>query len=106
MNRSSVSLPRPLDRLFVLVAAIVTALAASVVLAAGAWAHVTVSSPDATPGGYGKLVFRVPNESDTATTIALRIQNPREAAMPLLRPQRVAGWKATLTPAELDEPME
>jgi periplasmic copper chaperone A len=106
MNRSSVSLPRPLDRLVVLVAAVGTALAASVVLASGAWAHVTVSSPDATPGGYGKLVFRVPNESDTASTIALRIQIPPEAAMASLRTQPVPGWTATLTTAELDKPLE
>ena len=39
-------------------------------------AHVTVSSPDAAAGGYGKLTFRVPNESDAASTVGLRIQFP------------------------------
>ena len=45
------SLPRPLARLAVLGTAVLTALAASVVLAGAASAHVTVSSVDAAPGG-------------------------------------------------------
>ncbi len=37
--------------------------------AAPAAAHVTVSSANATQGGYTKLTFRVPNEKDTASTV-------------------------------------
>ena len=41
----------------------------AVVPAIDAYAHVGVSSPDAAPGAEaGKLVFRVPNESDSANT--------------------------------------
>jgi uncharacterized protein YcnI len=98
-----VSLPRAVGRLAVLVLAALTALAA---LAGVASAHVTVSSPDAAPGGYGKLVFRVPNESDTASTVSLRIQIPQEAAMASLRVQPVAGWTATLTESDLEEPLD
>lgn len=98
-----VALPRPLARLAVLALAVVTALAASAGTAA---AHVTVSSQDAAPGGYGKLVFRVPNESDTASTVGLRIQIPEEAALASLRTQPVPGWTAALTTAELAEPLE
>jgi uncharacterized protein YcnI len=79
------------------------ALVASVGVAG---AHVTVASSDAAPGGYGKLTFRVPNESDTASTVALRIQIPEEAAMASLRIQPVAGWTATTTTAALAEPLE
>lgn len=100
------SLPHALARLAVLVAAVLTALAASVVAAGGASAHVTVSSQDAAPGGYGKLVFRVPNENDAARTVGLRIQIPEEAALASLRTQPVPGWTATLTTADLDEPLE
>ena len=100
------SLPRPLARTVVLVTALLTALAASVVVAGTAGAHVTVSSPDAAAGGYGKLVFRVPNESDTASTVGLRIQIPEEAALASLRTQPMPGWTATLTTAELAEPLE
>ena len=38
--------------------ALVVALALLLVLAPAASAHVTVSSADAAPGGYGKLTFR------------------------------------------------
>ena len=100
------SLPRPLARLAVLGTAVLTALAASVVLAGAASAHVTVSSLDAAPGGYGKITFRVPNESDTASTVGLRIQVPQEAAMTSFRTQPVPGWTVTLTTADLDEPLQ
>ena len=100
------SLPGPLARLVVLGAALLTALAASVVVAPGASAHVGVSSQDAAPGGFGKITFRVPNESDTASTVGLRIQIPEEAALASLRTQPMAGWTATLTTTDLAEPLE
>ncbi|TQN44323.1 uncharacterized protein YcnI [Blastococcus colisei] len=106
MLSSSIVLPRPLARLVVLAAAVLAALAASIVVAATASAHVGVSSQDAVPGGYGKLTFRVPNESDTASTVGLRIQIPPGAALASLRVQPVPGWTATLTTADLDEPLE
>lgn len=97
---------RPLSRLAVVLTAALVALVASVAGASLASAHVTVSSADASPGDYGKLVFRVPNESDTASTVGLRIQVPAEAAMASLRVQPVPGWTATLTNSELAEPLE
>ena len=96
----------PLRRLVVLVLATLTALVASVAVAGVASAHVTVSSPDAAPGGFGKLVFRVPNESDTASTVSLRIQIPQEAAMASLRAQPVPGWTVTFTESDLEEPID
>lgn len=106
MSQGRTALPRPLARAVVLVTALLTALAASVVVAAGASAHVTVASQDASPGGYGKMTFRVPNESDTASTVGLRIQIPQEAALASLRTQPMPGWTATLTTADLDEPVD
>ena len=102
----ALSQPRPLARGAVVLLAVLTALAASVAVAGTASAHVTVSSPDASPGGYGKLTFRVPNESDTASTVALRIQIPEESALASLRVQPVPGWTATLTESRLGEPLE
>ena len=69
------SLPRPLVRIAVVVLAALVSVLASAGLAA---AHVSVSSPDASAGGYGKLVFRVPNESDSASTVKIRIQIPTD----------------------------
>jgi len=100
-----VSLPRPLARLAVLTTAVLAALAMSTVVAASASAHVSVSSQDAGPGGYGKITFRVPNESDTASTVVLRIQVPREAAMTSLRTQTLPGWTVTRTRVDLEEPL-
>jgi uncharacterized protein YcnI len=96
MNWSSVSLPRSVSR--------------SALVAAGggiASAHVSVASSDAAPGGFGKMTFRVPNESDTASTVSLRIQIPEEAAMASLRVQPVPGWTTTtLTTATTEEPLQ
>jgi periplasmic copper chaperone A len=85
---------------------VTAALVALVGLTGVASAHVTVSSEDASPGGFGKLTFRVPNESDTASTVAVRIQVPEEAAMGFLQAQPVPGWTVTLTSTELAEPLE
>jgi uncharacterized protein YcnI len=98
-----VSLPRALQRLAVLVLATLTAVAASIGVAS---AHVSVSSPDAAPGGFGKLVFRVPNESDTASTVSVRIQIPQEAAMASLRAQPIPGWTVTFTESDLEVPID
>jgi uncharacterized protein YcnI len=98
-----VSLPRSLARLATVLLVAPAVLLASAGIAA---AHVTVSSTDAVAGGFGKLTFRVPNESDTASTIAVRIQIPEEAAMASLRTAPVPGWTVTTTTSGLDEPLE
>ena len=100
------ALRRLSPRLGIVVLATLTALAASVTVAAVASAHVTVSSQDAAPGGYGKLTFRVPNESETASTVGLRIQIPPDAAMAFVSTQQLPGWTATLTTTDLAEPLQ
>ena len=102
----SSSLPRPLARLGVVVLALGTALAAALAGAGVASAHVGVSSTDAAAGGFGKLTFRVPNESDTASTVALRISIPEESAMASLRAQPVPGWTVSTTTSDLATPLE
>jgi hypothetical protein len=102
----SSSLTRPLARLGVVAVALLTALAAALAGAGAASAHVSVSSADAVAGGFGKLTFRVPNESDTASTVALRISIPEESAMASLRVQPVPGWTVTTTSANLQSPLE
>jgi uncharacterized protein YcnI len=103
MNRSSVSLPRPLVRVAVVVLAALAAVLATAGLAA---AHVTVSSPDAAAGGYGKIVLRVPNESDTASTVKIRIQLPTKTPLASVSTQPVPGWTATTTKAPLNPPVK
>ncbi|MGR6967858.1 YcnI family protein [Geodermatophilus sp. URMC 61] len=102
----SSSLPRPLARLGVVVLALLTALSAALAGAGAASAHVGVSSTDAAAGGFGKLTFRVPTESDTASTVALRISIPEESAMASLRAQPVPGWTVSMTTSALATPLE
>ncbi len=102
----SSSLPRPLARLGVVVLALLTTLAAALAGAGTASAHVGVSSTDAAAGGFGKLTFRVPNESDTASTVALRISIPEESALASLRAQPVPGWTVSTTTSDLATPLE
>ena len=98
------SLSHPVRRLAVLVAA---TAAGSLALGTGvASAHVTVGSSDATPGGYGKITFRVPNESDASSTVALRVQLPTATPLTSLRAQPVPGWTVTLTPTTIDPPVQ
>ncbi len=87
-------------------AVVAAALAVLLVLAPAASAHVSVSSQDAAPGGFGKLTFRVPSESDTANTVAVRISVPEEAAMGSLQAQPVPGWTVTMTSTELPQPLD
>jgi uncharacterized protein YcnI len=86
----------------VVVLAVLTALAAATGVAS---AHVGVSSEDAAAGGFGKVTFRVPNESDTASTTKIRIQVPTDTPFASLRTQPVPGWTAALTRTPLDPPV-
>lgn len=91
-----------LSRLAVVAAAAATVTVGSAGLAS---AHVSVSSPDASAGGYGKIIFRVPDESDTASTVRIRIQLPTDPPLASVATMPVPGWTATLTKAPLDPPV-
>ncbi len=63
-------------------------------LAAGiASAHVTVDAPGATQGGYTVLTFKVPTESDAASTTKLTIALP---GFKSARTEPLAGWTSTI----------
>ena len=76
-----------------------------VLAAAPASAHVTVSSPDAAAGGFGKVVFRVPTESDTASTTKLRVTLPEDTPFAFVSTQPKPGWKVEVKKAKLDKPI-
>ena len=88
--------------------AVVAATAATVVVTSAglASAHVTVSSPDAGAGGYGKVTFRVPNESETASTVKIRIQLHTDKPLASVATMPVPGWTATTTKAPLNPPIK
>jgi uncharacterized protein YcnI len=97
-----------MSKKFVLRAAAITA-ASTLVLAGAATsasAHVTVSSPDAKPGGYAKLVFRVPTESDTTSTTKLVVSLPKDHPFAHVGAQVKDGWKVEKKTEKLPAPVK
>jgi len=87
-------------------AALAGAAGLILVTALPAAAHVTVSSPDAEPGSFGKLVFRVPNESDSADTTKLEVKLPTDTPFPSVSTKPIPGWTVEADPVKLDQPVE
>lgn len=73
-------------------------------LAAPASAHVGVSSTDAAQGGFGKAVFRVPTESETASTTKVVVTLPQTTPFAFVTAQSKPGWKVTVKEEALDKP--
>jgi periplasmic copper chaperone A len=75
-------------------------------LAPAASAHVTVSSPDAAPGGFGKLVFRVPTESVAASTVKLTVTLPADNPFANVSAKPLPGWSTATTEKPLAKPVK
>jgi uncharacterized protein YcnI len=88
-----------------LAAGLAVGLAAVVLTAVPAAAHVSVSSPDAAPGGFGKLVVRVPTESDTASTTKLQVQLPVDTPFAFVSTKPHPGWTVATTERKLAKPI-
>ena len=87
-------------------ASIVAVTAGLLLLGAGvASAHVVVSAPGATQGGDMVLTFQVPTESDTASTVGLKVQLPTDAPVASVSVQPKAGWTYTVTQSTLATPI-
>ncbi|MEV0715359.1 YcnI family protein [Asanoa sp. NPDC050611] len=84
--------------------------AGAVVVALGiagpAFAHVTVNPNAATQGGYARVAFRVPNESDTASTVKLEVNLPEDAPVASVSTMPVAGWTVAVEKRKLATPLE
>jgi periplasmic copper chaperone A len=68
------------------------ALVAVFAAATPAAAHVTVNPNQATQGGYARVAFRVPNESDSASTTRVEVFLPEQNPIPSVSTMRVPGW--------------
>lgn len=75
-------------------------------LAAPAVAHVTVNPEEATRGDYARLAFRVPNESDTASTVKLEVTLPEDAPVASVSTMPVAGWTIAVERRRVNPPVE
>jgi MYXO-CTERM domain-containing protein len=93
---------RPVFRLLTVAAA---AAAAVGLTALPALAHVSVSSPGATQGGFGALTFRMPNETDTTNAVELKVQLPADQPLASVAVKPQPGWAYTVTRAKLASPI-
>jgi uncharacterized protein YcnI len=87
---------------------VVTAGAAALVLAiAGpASAHVTVNPNTAAQGSYSKVSFRVPTESDTASTTKLQVNLPTGTPIASVSTKPVVGWTVATVKSKLATPIK
>ncbi len=81
------------------------ALAAVLVTAGAASAHVKVSGIDVTQGGYGVITFRVPSESATLSTTQIAITFPSDTPIVSVSTQPKAGWTSVVTTDKLATPI-
>ena len=80
--------------------------ALTVGLALPAFAHVTVNPGEAEQGGYAKLTFRVPNESDTASTVKVQVTLPADTPFPSARTKPHPGWTIEAKKSKLPKPVQ
>lgn len=95
MKRTRVRLALP-------VAAALTTFAIST----SAWAHVTVTATDATPGASDvEITFRVPNELPSARVVRVDVTFPVDTPIADVLIQPVAGWAFTEKTSKLATPV-
>jgi uncharacterized protein YcnI len=85
-------------------APIAAALAALLVAAPVAAAHVTLNPREWEAGGFAKFDVRVPNERDNADTTRVTLRFPEQVISASFQP--VEGWQRTVKMARLDEPID
>ncbi|SCL59291.1 YcnI family protein [Micromonospora chersina] len=98
-----IRLRRPATAAALTLAAVATAVLG---LAGPASAHVTVNPTEARQGGYGRFAFRVPNESDTASTTKVEVNLPENAPVGSVSTMPVPGWTVTVEKRKVDPPIE
>lgn len=94
-----------MKRLIAILSVTATLMVGSFLIAGPASAHVSVGSSDAVAGGYGVITFRVPNESDTAGTVGLRVELPADTPFSSVRTTPIPGWTVNTTTSAIDPPV-
>jgi uncharacterized protein YcnI len=84
-------------------------LTVAVALVAGggsvAVAHVSVHADEAVQGGTAEISFRVPTESDTASTVAVTVAFPADTPIARVAVLPLAGWTNQVTKAASSVPV-
>ena len=75
-------------------------------VATPAFAHVTANPSTVQKGGYGVVTFRVPDEDETADTVALTVTLPPDHPFSSVRTTPIAGWTATPNEITLNPPLK
>jgi len=75
-------------------------------LASPAAAHVTVNPNTATQGGYAKVTFRVPNETDNADTTKVEVNLPIDTPFASVSLKPLPGWTAVAEKSKLATPIK
>jgi len=82
---------------------------AALLLAAGAGvaaAHVTVAAPGVSAGGSDAVIsFRVPDESEAARTVGLKLRLPTDTPIASVLVQPKPGWSVAVTTSKLAKPI-
>jgi uncharacterized protein YcnI len=68
-------------------------------------AHVSVHADDAEAGGTAEITFRVPTESDTASTVRLQVQFPAESPIAKVAVLPQEGWTSEVSRKALSAPL-
>jgi uncharacterized protein YcnI len=99
---------RPISRRLLRAGATVTATGVFVIAGAGiASAHVSAHSPDnPAKGGDAEIVFRVPDENDTAHTVKVQVNFSTTSPLSNADIKPVTGWTAQETMAKLATPVK
>jgi uncharacterized protein YcnI len=97
-----------MNRSFLKRTGVVAATAAVLLLAVAgpASAHVTVNPNTATKGDYTKVSFRVPTESDTASTTKVEVNLPTDTPIASVGLRPVPGWSAVTVKSKLATPIK
>ncbi|GAA3744357.1 YcnI family protein [Micromonospora maritima] len=98
-----IRLRRPATAAALTLAAVATAVLG---LAGPASAHVTINPQEGAQGGYGRFAFRVPNESDTASTVKVEVNLPANAPVGSVSTMPVPGWTVAVEKRKVDPPIE
>jgi uncharacterized protein len=78
---------------------------ALVALAVPASAHVTIDPSSAPKGGEATIAIKVPNESDTASTVKVDVQLPQDHPIASVEVEPKAGWSYVATTVKLAQPI-
>jgi periplasmic copper chaperone A len=81
-------------------------LVTSAALTGAAYAHVEIT-PGSVPGGEDAVIaFSVPTESDSASTVAVKVLLPRNKPIAEVATTPMPGWTATTTTRTLARPIQ